>query len=167
MQSARLDFVLADLPILEALLAGRREEARRLIGADLPIERPDAILIERVFPVQIARLRADPSTLPFCGRIAVDRKQRIVVGLINLKGHPDERGRIEVGYGIVASMRRRGYAAEALGTILAWALVQSGVHEVVAPIDRANAASIATAERVGMQREQYDDPRIAFYSARS
>jgi len=167
MQSARLDFVLADLPILESLLAGKREDARRRIGADLPIEWPDAMLIERVFPIQVARLRSDPSVLPFSGRIAVDRKQRIVVGLVNLKGFPDDRGRVEVGYGIVAAMRRRGYAAEAIGTVIAWALAQPGVHEVIAPIERENAASIATAERIGMQREPHDDPRIAFYIMRS
>ncbi len=167
MQSARLDFVLADLPILESLLAGKREDARRLIGADLPVEWPDAILIERVFPIQLARLRGDPSVLPFSGRIVVDRKKRIVVGLVNLKGFPDDRGRVEVGYGIVASMRRRGYAAEAIGTILTWALAQTAVSEVIAPIERENLASIATAERVGMRREPHPDPRIAFYIARS
>lgn len=63
------------------------------------------------------------------------------VGGIGFKGVPDERGCVEVGYGIDEAFQRRGYATEATRAMVGWALAQSGVRSVVAQTEPKNAIS--------------------------
>ncbi len=49
----------------------------------------------------------------------------LVVGLIGLKGLPDESGYVEVDYGIVSQYRRRGYAISALNLLTEWAFTHA------------------------------------------
>lgn len=62
-------------------------------------------------------------------------------------------GRAEIGYSIMPSSRRRGFAAAALvaGTAFAWTIPQ--LHRIELHIEPWNTASIGTAERAGYQRE--------------
>lgn len=46
------------------------------------------------------------------------------VGGIGFKGVPDERGQVEVGYGVDEPHRRRGFATEAAAALCRWALEQ-------------------------------------------
>lgn len=63
------------------------------------------------------------------------------VGGIGFKGMPDERGCVEVGYGIDEAFQRRGYATEATRAMVGWALAQPGVRSVVAQTEPENAVS--------------------------
>lgn len=63
------------------------------------------------------------------------------VGGIGFKGVPDERGCVEVGYGIDEAFQRRGYATEATRAMAGWALAQPGVRSVIAQTESWNAAS--------------------------
>lgn len=55
----------------------------------------------------------------------------------------------EVGWGIVPSRVRRGYAREASAACLDWAFEHLGWTEVIHCIDAKNVASIATAKSLG------------------
>jgi [ribosomal protein S5]-alanine N-acetyltransferase len=46
------------------------------------------------------------------------RAQGLVIGTLGFKGPPDESGFIEVGYSIVTSQWRRGFASEAVAALL-------------------------------------------------
>jgi hypothetical protein len=67
-----------------------------------------------------------------------------VVGSIGLFWPPDD-GAIEIGYGIVASRRGRGYAAEATRALTAYALTAPGVDTVFATVELSNPASVSVA----------------------
>lgn len=62
---------------------------------------------------------ADPWTF---GHSVVDRDRRMVVGAAGFKGRPDAAGVAEIAYGIVPDFEGRGYATEAAGGIIEWAI---------------------------------------------
>lgn len=70
-------------------------------------------------------------------------------GLLGFKGEPD-MGSVEIGYGIDPAFRRRGYATEAVGRLVDWALQQPGCRMVTAWTDKNNAASARVVQKVGM-----------------
>jgi RimJ/RimL family protein N-acetyltransferase len=75
-----------------------------------------------------------------------------VVGDVGFHGPPDAGGAIELGYAVIPSRRRRGYAVEAAGALVAWGARQPGVDSIVAGCGARNTPSIRTLERVGFRR---------------
>jgi ribosomal-protein-alanine N-acetyltransferase len=84
---------------------------------------------------------------------------RLVVGSVGFHGPPDERGRVEIGYDVVASERRKGYAREAIRGLLEWASATGRAHTCVASVSPQNPPSLALIRSLGFQRvgEQIDD----------
>lgn len=75
-----------------------------------------------------------------------------VVGSTSFKGPPDERGDVEIGWGVNQNRRRRGYAFEATTAVLGWAARQPGVRAFSATIPDDNLPSQRLAEKLGMVR---------------
>jgi RimJ/RimL family protein N-acetyltransferase len=84
-------------------------------------------------------------------RQIVERASGLVVGGIGFFG-PPRGGEVEVGYGIVPSRQGRGYATEALRTMIAMAWADARVTVVVASTDPGNVASQLVLERAGFRR---------------
>lgn len=74
-----------------------------------------------------------------------------IVGGAGFKGAPDRNGAVEIGYGIDAAYRNRGYAAEAVAGLCRWALEQPGTARVEAETDPDNAASQRVLEKNGFR----------------
>jgi len=100
----------------------------------------------------VARLLASEPDGPGWGRyghrLLVERASGLVVGGAGL--FPDGAGGLEVGYGVVASRRGRGYAVEAARALVELA-VAGGVRRIVAGVEPGNLASVRVLERLGMQ----------------
>ncbi|GAA3189081.1 MULTISPECIES: GNAT family N-acetyltransferase [Streptomyces] len=88
---------------------------------------------------------------PHGQRLIIERESGLVVGSIGLFWPPSE-GTLEIGYGIVASRRGRGYAPEAARAFADFALTAPGVHTVFATVERSNPASIRVLEKAGFHR---------------
>ena len=58
-------------------------------------------------------------------------------------------GVVELGYGIAENYRCKGYATEAVETILEWAFDQPGVNKIAAEISPDNHASRRVLEKCG------------------
>ncbi|BCL12512.1 GNAT family N-acetyltransferase [Micromonospora sagamiensis] len=89
-------------------------------------------------------------------RQIIERDSGLAVGSIGLFWPPTD-GAVEIGYGVVASRRGRGYAAEATRALTEFAFTASGVDSVYANVDLSNPASIRVLEKAGFhltQREQ-------------
>jgi RimJ/RimL family protein N-acetyltransferase len=70
---------------------------------------------------------------------------------------------IEIGWRFVRSAWGRGYATEALGPVLNYALQTLKAHEIVADIARANIASVRVAQKLGFRLlRSLDDDGQAF-----
>jgi RimJ/RimL family protein N-acetyltransferase len=66
---------------------------------------------------------------------------------------PPHDGYAEAGYWTVAAYRGRGFTAEALRVLTAWAFDQVGLRRVELVVDPANAGSLAVARSAGFQIE--------------
>lgn len=84
-------------------------------------------------------------------RLIIERDSGRVVGSTGLFWPPSE-GIIEIGYGIVASRRGRGYAPEAARALAEFALAAPGVHTVSADVELSNPASVRVLEKAGFRR---------------
>ena len=64
-----------------------------------------------------------------------------VVGMIGHKSPPREDGTVEIGYGIAASRRNRGYATDAVAAVLTAARRNAALRAVTAETAEENLAS--------------------------
>ena len=68
--------------------------------------------------LRLKQLAADASEQPWLVRAIVASTPRQVVGCVGFHAPPDDDGRVEIGYDIVASERRKGYAREGIQALL-------------------------------------------------
>ncbi|WP_326667408.1 GNAT family N-acetyltransferase [Streptomyces sp. NBC_01257] len=84
-------------------------------------------------------------------RLIIERESSLVVGSIGLFWPPSE-GVLEIGYGIVASRRGRGYAPEAARALAEFALTAPEVHTVFADVELSNPSSVRVLEKAGFHQ---------------
>jgi RimJ/RimL family protein N-acetyltransferase len=85
--------------------------------------------------------------------LIVRRRDGLVIGEIGFVGPPRE-GAVMIGYAIVPSARRRGYATEAISALSAWALAEPDVHAVRAQTLPENEPSIRALLRAGFVEDE-------------
>ncbi|HZM15850.1 MAG TPA: GNAT family N-acetyltransferase [Candidatus Krumholzibacteria bacterium] len=76
---------------------------------------------------------------------------RIAVGNGGFQGDPTADGQVEIGYSVLASHQRQGYAPEAVRALLAWAFAHPEVHMVRAHTLPELVASIRVLEKCGFR----------------
>lgn len=81
----------------------------------------------------------------------VRKSDRIVVGSADFKGLPNERGEVEIGYGLGKSFEHNGYMTEAVQSMCQWALKQEGVSHVIAETDVDGVSSQHILSRCGFK----------------
>lgn len=156
-ETARLELVPITLPIVEAVMLDRREDARRLIGADMPMRWPGRALVERAFSASLDRIRATPDRRLWGDRLMIVKgDRRRVVGSVVFHGFPED-GVAEVGYGVDEDVQRMGYATEATHAAIEWALAQEPIHTVQARTFPWHRASVRVLEKVGLRKVAVDE----------
>ena len=148
---------------LDALLAGRREEAERLLGVAVFPEYPDEGE-RRFLAMRLRQMREDPGLDAWYEHAFVLGRQ--MVGHGGYDGPPGNNAAhapdaVEFGYAVFAPFRRRGYATEAARMLMNTAAERAGVRHFVLAISPTNAPSLAIARRLGFVRtgERIDDER--------
>jgi RimJ/RimL family protein N-acetyltransferase len=76
-----------------------------------------------------------------------------LIGNCTLRSLHEQNRRAEVGYALQTAHQGRGYMAEALDALLAFAFGDLDLHRLEADIDPRNTPSIALLERAGFVRE--------------
>jgi len=90
----------------------------------------------------------------------------VVIGDCGSVGGIDARGTIEIGYGVAAEHRGRGFGNELVAALSYWLLAQAQVDEVVARDVRAeNVASRRALENAGFDLEREQDG-LTWYTRR-
>ena len=64
-----------------------------------------------------------------------------IVGSSDFKNLPDERGRVEIGYGLGEKFKKKGYMTEAVREMIHWAFQQKNVSEIIAETENDNQPS--------------------------
>jgi RimJ/RimL family protein N-acetyltransferase len=86
--------------------------------------------------------------------LVVRQEDGLVIGEIGFVGPPQPDGSVMIGYAIVPSARRRGFATEAIAALGGWALAQPEVVEVRAQTLGDNEASVRALLRAGFTEQQ-------------
>ena len=86
--------------------------------------------------------------------LALEKTYKKPVGVFGLKRDGHES--VEVSYLLAPEAQHRGYAGEALESLLAWAKEYCGVRTAYANIHRDNVASLRFIERLNFQQETSD-----------
>jgi RimJ/RimL family protein N-acetyltransferase len=141
--------------ILEAIARGDASVAARRLDAKVPDGWTDTMPASE----RLEQLTADPGEQPWLVRAVVLRAPRRVVSNVGFHAPPDCDGRVEIGYGIVASERRKGYAREAIAGLTDWAIATGQARVCVASVSPRNAASLALVRSLGFRQvgEQIDE----------
>jgi [ribosomal protein S5]-alanine N-acetyltransferase len=170
-QSRRLDLMPLTPPVLRALLAGDVRTAGHLLGATVP---GDLEIPADAMELRLSQLEADPGLQPWLMRAMVLRETGIVVGDIGFHAAPGHEclaelapGGAELGFGVAAAWRRRGFASEASEALMRWACENHGVRQFVVSISPGNRASLGLAAKLGFQKigshlDEIDGPEDIF-----
>ncbi len=102
-----------------------------------------------MLPMFEATLRDRPGEVGYHAWFWVTRADPVLVGSGGFKGPPDHSGMIEIGYGTLARYRRRGFAAEAVSALTAFALELPEVKTVEAECRPDNLGSLGVLRRSG------------------
>jgi len=118
--------------------------------------------------LRLEQLAVDASEQPWLVRAMVASTPRRVVGSVGLHAPPDNDGRVEIGYDIVASERRKGYAREGIQALLDWAWATGRARTCVASVSPHNAPPSLGLIRsfgfrhVGEQNDEIDGLELVF-----
>jgi ribosomal-protein-alanine N-acetyltransferase len=133
LSTKRLDLFACDASLARAAV-GEPAELARLLDAVVPDEWPPELLADHLEEFA-AKLEAAPEQAGwwhwcFVAKEPVDGgARRTLVGAGGFTP-PDDDGSTTLGYAILPSWRGRGYATEAVGELLEWALAQPVVQRV-------------------------------------
>lgn len=64
--------------------------------------------------------------------LIVIKREDVGIGLAGFKGSPDQKGSVEIGYGLVEAYRGKGYMSEAVQALVDWAFLHSDCNKVTA-----------------------------------
>lgn len=89
------------------------------------------------------------------GSLIIHKSENTLIGNACIKVIPDltgsPTGSTELGYSIIPSYQRQGYASEAASSLIDWGFSQPDIHTITAGCDPDNIASKRVLEKVGMQ----------------
>ncbi|MBO9204587.1 MULTISPECIES: GNAT family N-acetyltransferase [Niastella] len=106
----------------------------------------------------LMRKAPSPDYLFYTFWLVVDKLSRTIVAEIGFKGPPTMDGCVEIGYGTMPNMQRKGYMTEAVKGLLKWACRRSDITTVLAETNAGNKPSIRVVEKNGFNRfEQKGD----------
>ncbi len=86
------------------------------------------------------------------GGCLVHKLERLAIGQIGFKGQPDTDGSVEIGYGLNDTHHNLGYASEAVGALVNWALESGFAKRITAETLESNLASNRVLEKLGFAR---------------
>lgn len=119
----RLRLIPFSEEIIQAAM-GRDRERLAALGIVADEEWPEPDLVEAL--PHFRRLIRDHGLTGFNGWLVLDRRTREIVGSLGFIGEPDEKGSIEIGFGMVPGRRRQGYCEEAARALIGWAEGRAG-----------------------------------------
>ena len=151
----RLKLISLTPLLLRAAADGNLAEVERQFDAPVGSGWEDGVPAER----RLQQLAADPNEQPWLVRAMLTSTPRRIVGSIGFHAPPDDHGRVEIGYDVVAAERRRGYAREAIHALLDCAWATGRAHTCVASVSPHNTPSLALVGGLGFRRvgEQIDE----------
>lgn len=156
----------------------------RLILIPMTHEQVRSVMIGEEIPHQETRIEKDPhwprkdtlDILPVADQILesqehpsgfeiwmiVKRDSQTVIGDIGFHGPPDNKGNVEIGYGLVDTEQNQGLGSEALKALMDWALQQPEVKAISANCKIDNLPSRRILEKNQMKEVARNTELISY-----
>jgi ribosomal-protein-alanine N-acetyltransferase len=151
------------MPLSEGRLRLYLEDANGLEAA-LNLSLSRAVLTDRVqraIRMKLAKMAAIHESLHpwYTYWLLVVPALGLGAGMVGFKGCPDDRGEVEIGYGIDPAVQHQGYMTEAVRAMIGWAFQDPACRAVVArDTKKWNIASQRVLAKAGMTvYEESDD----------
>ena len=84
----------------------------------------------------------------------------LVIGDCGTHGAPDDAGEVEIGFGLAAPYRGRGYGHEMVALLVRALAARRGVHRLIAEVELPNLASHRLLERAGFDELRRDRAHV-------
>jgi ribosomal-protein-alanine N-acetyltransferase len=154
----RLVLIPITLEMTKSLIAGSNEEIEK-IGIKANENWPTEDTMD-ILPIINRSLERDLEPSGFETWMIIKKDNMQVIGDIGFHGKPNEKGEVEVGYGIVELERRKGFGFEAVKAIMNWVYSQNEVKVIKADCLIDNKPSARILEKVGMKEINRDQDLI-------
>lgn len=92
--------------------------------------------------------------------IIVKKEDMVIIGDLGFKGEPNEKGEIEIGYGLIEDERKKGYGYESVKELIKWGFSQENVKKIKAECLINNIGSIKILQKVGLTEIKRDKEMI-------
>ena len=144
----RLTLTACPLQVARAANGGKRQ-LETLIGARVDEQwlDEDGRALLSYYDYQ---LREDPTMIGWGLWLLMHTADHVVFGSAGFKGKPDDRGTIEIGYGIAPDYRRQGYTFEAAKGLVEWGFTHPEVRQINAECLPDNIGSARILQKLGM-----------------
>ena len=159
----RLALSLMTEDFLEAGLNADREKGESLIGLKVPQDWLDE---REIMSIRLADYREDSAYLNWGLRAVGLRETNEMIGFMGFHTRPNPEylqhfapAAIEFGYVIFSKYRRRGFACEAIISLMNWAAEQHPLQYFIAAVSPLNIASTTLVKKLGFEQigEQIDE----------
>jgi len=117
---------------------------------------PDQETLETIPKIK-ANLELVKSPTGFESWLIIIKKEMKIIGDIGFKGIPNQSGEVDLGYGIIESERKKGYAFEAAQELLNWALSKTEVKKITAKCLTENHGSAKILKNLNFNIQSQDD----------
>lgn len=148
------------LLLLPATVQTLRLEAAReldrfaaLLGVATPEQWPPDLYDDDAVAWSLRELEENPDRAPWNTYYFVLKAPRILIGAGGFMHAPCAKGSVELGYSVLTTHQRRGYAAEATAGMVKRAFAEPGVLRVIAHTYPELIASIGVLEKNGFRFE--------------
>jgi RimJ/RimL family protein N-acetyltransferase len=149
LQTQRLLLVPATTALIDAELAGGSGALVRALGTSTPEAWPPE-LYERDDLERLRKVLEDPANAGWGVYYVIERTESpALIGIAGFGGGPNDEGVVQLGYSILPSARRRGFATEAVAALLEHALTHARVKVVVAETYSTLPASLGVLQKCG------------------
>lgn len=156
--TGRLILIPITLEIANTLLDGSSKEIDKMgIHCDAKWPTDDTM---DILPIMKRSLEESKLPTGFETWMIVDKNDKRIIGDIGFHGRPNEKGEVEVGFGLVENEREKGIGSEALNAIIYWLHFQESVKVIKAECLIDNKPSACILEKAGFIKVNRDSELI-------
>lgn len=113
-----------------------------------------------ILPIINEALEKSKEATGFEAWMIIKKQSNTIIGDMGFFGPPDEKGEVEVGYGLVEEEWKKGFATEALKGIMSWLSPQKMVKIIKASCLINNTASAGVLKKCGFKEINRDAEAI-------
>lgn len=148
-ETSRLFLIPYTYELVEATLEGKKN-LEDVLGFSVSDEWPSPQYM-KLIKMKKEKLKQTPEQ-SIWSRIAVHKESRTLIGEIGCKGGPDEKGKVEIGYGMVSAARNKGFATEMVTGLTEWLSVHPDVRRITAECLVSNTPSAKVLQKAGFKK---------------